>query len=194
MLELMCSISLSWAVLGSKHADAPVDPAVPMEGGFLMDLEIHATHQSARKEQDGGGQGNRNVELPRAPLCCLNTPRTGEAELRVLSDLSSALPSPHPFFSKIRAESVVLCFLSLGALLPFCHCLGPCSKKSHLVSFCVPVCFSSLLVFTHHFWSFTLCQYLLSLPIFSFLNHFIPFPAHPNQHYFESHISFFILA
>lgn len=82
----------------------------------------------------------------------------------------------------------MFCFLSLGVLIPFFHCRGPCSQKSHLVSFCAPVFFSSPLLSTCHFCSFTL--YLFSLPILSFLNHFIPFLRHPNQHHFESHISF----
>lgn len=99
-----------------------------------------------------------------------------------------------PVSNKIRTKSVVFCFLSLGVPVPFCHCRGPCSQKSHLVSFCAPVCFSSPLLFTLHFCSLTLRQYLLPLPVFSFLNHFIPFPAHSNQHYSESHILFFILA
>lgn len=165
----------------------------PMEGNFLMDLGSRHT----LKCQEGTGwrqpSAHRNLELPQ-PLCpALNTPRAGEAELRVLLDFSSGLSSPIPSFSvydKIRTKSVVFCFLFLGALIPFFHCHGLCSRKSHLVSVCAPVCFSSPLLSTCHFCSFTLCQYLLSLPIFPFLNHFILFPAHPNQHHFESHILF----
>lgn len=151
-----------------------------------------APHGSKRQEGAGWGQpgAHRNLGLPQTPLPCLNPPGLGKLN----SGSPQTCPLPFLPIPSFPEQELNLCspvsfpwvpsFLPATALLP----------KSHLVSFCAPVCFSSLLVFTHHFWSFTLCQYLLFLPIFSFLNHFIPFPAHPNQPCFESHILFFILA
>lgn len=111
--------------------------------------------EAAKCQQDSG------------PLCpALDIPRTGEAELRLLSDLSSALPSPHPFLFSLEQNHnyiCAVCLLCLGALIPCCLC----SQKSRLVSFCAPVCFSSPLLFTHHFF--------YPVPVFTFLaNIFLP--------------------
>lgn len=146
------------SVLGSQ----PRCPVCPCHGHAGR-----APHGSKCQEGAGWGQpsAHRNLGLPQTPLPCLNPP--GLEKLNSGSSQTCPLPFlPRPFISRTRTQSLLFCFLSLGALLPSCHCLAPKKPFGFLLCpslFLIPTCIHSSLLVFH------------PVPIFTFLaNIFLP--------------------